>query len=77
MTEEPVRWSDAAEEVFEGDLTVAAAYVTPAGGAAPPKKNLLLVSNGLMAKVGAWQAGRSGAAERLRALQVAAGGTGR
>ena len=35
---------------------------------APPRKNLLLVSNGLMAKVGYRQARRSGAAARLRAL---------
>jgi hypothetical protein len=102
MTDGPVQWSDAADEVFRGDITVAAAYVTPAGGAvaddgaspggsgvspemiyaphtskgfmAPPRKNLLLVSNGLMAKVGQWQAGRSGAADRLRELQRAAGG---
>jgi hypothetical protein len=47
------------------------------GFLAPPRKNLLLVSNGLMAKVGHWQAGRSGAAERLRELQAAARGNGR
>jgi len=41
---------------------------TSRGFMAPPRKNLLLVSNGLMAKVGHWQAGRSGAADRLRAL---------
>lgn len=50
---------------------------TSRGFMAPPKKNLLLVSNGLMAKVGHWQAGRSGAAERLRALQAAGGGSRR
>src|SRR5213082_3700339 len=33
MTDGPVGWSDAADEVFRGDITVAAAYVTPAGGA--------------------------------------------
>jgi hypothetical protein len=41
---------------------------TSKGFMAPPRKNLLLVSNGLMAKVGRWQAGRSGSAERLRRL---------
>ena len=46
---------------------------TSKGFLAPPKKNLLLVSNGLMAKVGHWQAGRSGAAERLRELQASRG----
>jgi hypothetical protein len=30
---EPVRWSDDADDVIRGDLTVAAAYLTPAGGA--------------------------------------------
>jgi len=33
MMRDPVRWSDEAEEVISGDMTVAAAYVTPAGGA--------------------------------------------
>jgi hypothetical protein len=41
---------------------------TSKGFRAPPNKNLLLVSNGLMAKAGHWQARRSGAAERLRTL---------
>lgn len=35
---------------------------------APPRKNLLLVSNGLMAKAGHRQGRRSGAADHLRAL---------
>jgi hypothetical protein len=30
---EPVRWSDEADEVIKGDITAAAAYLTPAGGA--------------------------------------------
>jgi hypothetical protein len=30
---EPVRWSGDADEVIRGDLTAAAAYLTPAGGA--------------------------------------------
>jgi hypothetical protein len=33
MTGEPVRWSDEADEVIKGDITAAAAYLTPAGGA--------------------------------------------
>lgn len=33
MIREPVRWSDEADEVISGDLTAAAAYITPAGGA--------------------------------------------
>jgi hypothetical protein len=33
MTPVPVRWPDAADAVIRGDLAVAAAYVTPAGGA--------------------------------------------
>ena len=33
MSDKPVRWGDDADEVIRGDLTVAAAYVTPAGGA--------------------------------------------
>ncbi|HET9770163.1 MAG TPA: hypothetical protein VFS16_04685 [Acidimicrobiia bacterium] len=41
---------------------------TSKGFMAPPRKNLLLFSNGLMAKVGYRQATRSGAAARLRAL---------
>ncbi|HEU5448607.1 MAG TPA: hypothetical protein VFW57_06305 [Acidimicrobiia bacterium] len=41
---------------------------TSKGFMAPPRKHLLLVSNGLMAKVGYWRSSRSGAAERLRAL---------
>jgi hypothetical protein len=31
---DPVRWSDTAEDVIRGDITVAVSYVTPAGGAA-------------------------------------------
>jgi hypothetical protein len=41
---------------------------TSKGFIAPPRKNLLLVSNGLLAKVGYWRSSRSGAADRLRAL---------
>lgn len=33
MAGEPVRWADEVDEVIRGDLTAAAAYVTPAGGA--------------------------------------------
>jgi hypothetical protein len=35
---------------------------------APPRKKLLLVSNGLMAKYGLWQARRQGTAARLEQL---------
>jgi hypothetical protein len=38
---------------------------------APPRKKLLLVSNGLFAKYGMWQARRQGTADRLE--QLAAG----
>jgi hypothetical protein len=40
---------------------------------APPRKKLLLVSNGLFAKYGMWRARRQGAAERLEQLAVGAG----
>src|SRR5579862_9540440 len=33
MASVPVRWPDEVDEVLTGDLTAAAAYVTPAGGA--------------------------------------------
>ena len=33
MADAPVRWPDEVDEVIRGDLTAAAAYVTPAGGA--------------------------------------------
>jgi hypothetical protein len=42
---------------------------------APPRKNLLLVSNGLFAKYGMWQARRRGAAERLEQLAATAAGS--
>jgi len=41
---------------------------TSKGFMAPSRKNLLLVTNGLLAKVGYWRSSRSGAADRLRAL---------
>jgi hypothetical protein len=41
---------------------------TSRGFRAPPRKNLLLVSNGLLAKYGMWQARRQGTAARLAAL---------
>jgi hypothetical protein len=50
-----------------GDTAVYAPH-TSKGFVAPPSKNLLLVSNGLMAKFGLWQARRHGAAERLAQL---------
>lgn len=63
--------------IFTGWLDVtsdgAAIYAprTSRGFAAPPRKKLLLVSNGLFAKYGMWQAHRRGTAERLE--QLAAG----
>jgi hypothetical protein len=41
---------------------------TSKGFIAPPAKKLLLVSNGLFAKYGMWQASRQGVAERLERL---------
>jgi hypothetical protein len=35
---------------------------------APPRKNLLLISNGLLAKYGLWQARRHGTVRRLEQL---------
>jgi hypothetical protein len=63
-----------ATRVFTGWLEVAddgtATYAphTVKGFVAPPRKNLLLVTNGLMAKYGVRQARRSGLAEQLEAL---------
>jgi hypothetical protein len=59
--------------IFTGWLEVsrdAAVYAphTSKGFVAPPSKNLLLVSNGLLAKFGLWQARRRGTAERLERL---------
>jgi hypothetical protein len=50
----------------------------PKGFVAPSSKNLLLVSNGLLAKFGLWQARRHGTAERLERLaaEKAAGTAG-
>ena len=61
-----------------GDAAVYAPH-TSKGFVAPPSKNLLLVSNGLLAKFGLWQARRHGTAERLERLateKAAAGTTG-
>ena len=41
---------------------------TAKGFVAPPRKKLLLVSNGLLAKYGLWQARRQGTAQRLEQL---------
>src|ERR1700722_9721247 len=60
--------------VFTGWLDVSsdgtAVYAphTSKGFVAPPRKKLLLVSNGLFAKYGTWQARRRGTAERLKRL---------
>jgi hypothetical protein len=63
--------------VFTGWLEVSdngSAFYAPhteKGFTAPPRKNLLLVSNGLLAKYGLWQARRHGVAEHLRELAQA------
>jgi hypothetical protein len=68
--------------VFTGWLEVSAdggavyAPHTSRGFVAPPRKNLLLVSNGLLAKAGMWQARRQGAADRLQRLAAATGNPG-
>jgi hypothetical protein len=59
--------------VFTGWLDVSpdgAIYApyTSRGFVAPPRKHLLLVSNGLLAKYGLWQARRQGTAARLARL---------
>ena len=60
--------------IFTGWLEVAdngtAVYAphTSKGFVAPPRKKLLLLSNGLFAKYGMWQAHRRGTAERLQRL---------
>lgn len=53
-----------------GDDVIYAPH-TSRGFAAPPNKNLLLVSNGLLAKAGLWRARHQGSAERLRQLAEA------
>ena len=40
---------------------------------APPRKKLLLMSNGLLAKYGMWQARRQGTADRLERLAAVKG----
>jgi hypothetical protein len=63
-----------ATRTFTGWLEVAddgsAVYAphTSKGFVAPPRKKLLLVSNGLFAKYGLWQARRHGTAKRLEQL---------
>jgi hypothetical protein len=51
-----------------GDGSAVYAPHTSKGFMAPPRKKLLLVSNGLFAKYGMWQARRQGTAERLERL---------
>jgi hypothetical protein len=66
---------------FTGWLEVtadgAAVYAphTSRGFVAPPRKNLLLVSNGLLAKFGIWRAHRRGTAERLEQLAAEKAGS--
>jgi hypothetical protein len=54
-----------------GDGSVVYAPHTSKGFVAPPRKKVLLVSNGLFAKYGMWQARRQGTAERLERLAAA------
>lgn len=54
-------------EVTPGGAAVYAPH-TSRGFVAPPRKKLLLVSNGLLAKYGIWQAQRRGTAGRLEQL---------
>jgi hypothetical protein len=54
-------------EVSPGGAAIYAPH-TSKGFVAPPRKNLLLVSNGLLAKFGIWQARRTGTAQRLEQL---------
>ena len=56
-------WLDVA-----GDGTAIYSPHTSKGFVAPPRKKLLLVSNGLFAKYGLWQARRQGTAGRLERL---------
>lgn len=56
-----------------GDSAAIYAPHTSKGFMAPPRKKLLLVSNGLFAKYGMWQARRRGAAERLEQLAADTG----
>jgi hypothetical protein len=61
-------WLDVA-----GDGTAIYAPHTSRGFVAPPRKKLLLVSNGLFAKYGLWQARRHGTARRLEQLAAEKG----
>jgi hypothetical protein len=61
-------WLDVA-----GDGTARYAPHTSKGFVAPPRKRLLLVTNGLFAKYGMWQARRQGTAERLARLAAGRG----
>jgi len=53
-----------------GDGAALYAPHTSKGFVAPPRENLLLVSNGLLAKFGIWQAHRRGTVTRLEQLAV-------
>ena len=55
------------------DGTAVYAPHTSKGFVAPPRKKLLLVSNGLFAKYGMWQARRQGTADRLERLAADTG----
>jgi hypothetical protein len=59
----------------DGDGIVYAPH-TSRGFVAPPHKDTLLVLNGLLAKVGMWQARRHGAGERLERLAATSAAAG-
>ena len=61
-------WLEVAE-----DGTALYAPHTSKGFVAPPRKKLLLMSNGLLAKYGMWQARRQGTADRLERLAAVKG----
>ncbi|MGH8995456.1 MAG: hypothetical protein ACRDYB_05410 [Acidimicrobiales bacterium] len=59
----------------DGEGTARYAPHTAVGFVAPPLKTALLVTNGVMAKLGVARARRDGTADRLRALQAARRGS--
>ncbi|MFF7603242.1 hypothetical protein [Streptomyces mirabilis] len=52
MTSAPLSWPDAAGPVIRGDLTVAIAYVTPAGGAVVTSVSPLGLGNREAGRIG-------------------------
>jgi hypothetical protein len=68
-------WLEAGGDGADGDVIVYAPH-TSKGFVAPPHKDTLLVLNGLLAKVGMWQARRHGAGERLERLAATSAAAG-